>query len=199
MHKNIERYFEPCDNCGACCKTPGIFLPDQIDLLVRHLRMDREEFFRRYLIAELFTPHVESVPAFVLAPVKTDSEGNRTGSYLSDAQYARAADKNCIFRDNAAALCGVHEYKPFGCSLLICGKMTRAKPITLNKTYYYHRWINSQEILFTVFPQLVRLYQELNRLILKLPSGGLDRRISLKKGNSPHLHRDGERHERRIN
>lgn len=145
--------------------------------------MDRQEFFHRYLIAELFTPHVESAPAFVLAPVKTDCAGIRTGSCLSDARYARAVNQNCIFRDPVGARCEVHQYKPFGCSLLLCGKMTRAKAIMLNKTYYYHHWVHSQEILFSVFPQLIGLHRELLQLISNLPGKGLDRRRSLTKGN----------------
>ncbi len=184
MYKNIQTYFEPCDNCGICCKTPGIFLPEEIGPLAGHFGMDPEELFRTYLIAELFTPNVEWVPAFVLSPVLLDIKGNRTSDYLSDSSYARNRDKSCIFRNNEAAACMVHEHKPFGCSLLICGKMTRAKPLILNKTYYYHRWVNSQDILFSVFPRLKALYRDLLNLISCLPDGGLARRMSLTRSNS---------------
>jgi hypothetical protein len=42
-----------------CCRIPGIFLPREIDPVGSYLRLDRRDLFRRYLIAELFTPVME--------------------------------------------------------------------------------------------------------------------------------------------
>jgi Fe-S-cluster containining protein len=184
MYNNIERYFNACDNCGACCTIPGIFLPDQIDLLADRLNLDREQLFRKYLIAELFTPHVDSVPCFVLSPVKTIGNGLRVNNLLSDSGYADIRHAPCIFRDADSRSCSVHEHKPFGCTLLICGKMTRAKPITLNKTYYYHQWLDSQDILFSISPELGILYGKLLSALSNLPKEGRDRTAAFRKGNT---------------
>jgi hypothetical protein len=163
---------------------PGIFLPDQIDLLAGHLSLDREQLFRKYLIAELFTPNVESTPCFVISPVKAAFDGRRLGNLLSDRGYALVRREYCIFRDKAALSCGIHEHKPFGCALLICGKMTKAKPILLNKAYYYHRWLDSQAILFSVFPELGNMYERLLDAVLNLPPQGKARTKALMRGNA---------------
>ena len=89
MFKNPGLYFESFDNCGDCCRIPGIFLPPEIDPLGNHLGMDREELFRRFLIAELFTPAVKLSPAFVISPVK-QTGGKRYADLLSDHGYAHA-------------------------------------------------------------------------------------------------------------
>jgi Fe-S-cluster containining protein len=182
MFKNPERYFGSCDNCGDCCRIPGIFLPPEVDLLGNHLGMDREELFRRFLIAELFTPTVKSSPAFVISPVK-QAGGKRYADLLSDHGYVRALRQTCIFRDGGTRSCGVHGVKPFGCTLLICGKMTKARPIMLNKTYYYHRWAGAQDILFSIFPKLERVYRNLLEAVGNLPDDDAGRRAALKKGN----------------
>jgi Fe-S-cluster containining protein len=184
IYQNLEQYFGPCENCGDCCAIPGIFLPHEIDLLGNHLQLDRENLFRTYLIAELFTPHAESVPAFVISPVKTISHGGRDEMFLSDGRYARVRDAACIFRNSAARSCGIHEHKPFGCTLLICGRMTKARPLMLNKTYYYHRWLDSQAILFSIFPGLAPLYQRLIETVSPLPMPGKNRIAALAKGNA---------------
>jgi Fe-S-cluster containining protein len=184
VYNNIERYFNACDHCGECCTLPGIFLPDQIDLLANHLNIDREELFRKYLIAELFTPHVESVPCFVISPVKAAASGLRENNLLSDSNYAHIRDAPCVFRDKDSRSCRVHEHKPFGCTLLICSKMTMARPIVLNKTYYYHRWLGSQNILFSIFPELGTLYERLLDALSNLPKEGNERKAAFRKGNA---------------
>lgn len=163
---------------------PGIFLPHEIDLLGAHLQLDRESLFRTYLIAELFTPHVESIPAFVISPVRTVPSGDRDERLLSDGDYSRGAGNACVFRRRAARTCSIYEYKPFGCSLLICGRMTKAKPLLLNKTYYYHRWLDSQAILFSIFPELAPLYRKLLDTVSPLPEPGKGRMSALAKGNT---------------
>lgn len=184
IYQDLEQYFGPCENCGACCAIPGIFLPHEIDLLGNHLHLDRENLFRTFLIAELFTPNVESAPAFVISPVKTIPNGARNEKFLSDGPYAKIRNTACIFRNSAAHSCSIHDHKPFGCSLLICGKMTKARPLILNKTYYYHRWFDSQAILFSIFPELALLYRKLLETVFPLPMPGKNRSAALLKGNA---------------
>lgn len=162
---------------------PGIFLPHEIDLLGAHLQLDRESLFRTYLTAELFTPHVESIPAFVISPVRTVPNGDRDERFLSSGDNPRRAGDTCIFRRKAARSCSIYEYKPFGCSLLICSRMTKARPLMLNKTYYYHRWLDSQTILFSIFPELAPLYRKLLDTVSPLPDPGKSRMAALAKGN----------------
>lgn len=103
---------------------------------------------------------------------------------LSDRKYALVRRKQCIFRDSASSSCRVHDHKPFGCTLLICGKMTNAKPIFLNKTYYYHQWMDSQDILFSIFPELGTLYGKLLDVLSRLPARGDARTSALLQGNA---------------
>jgi Fe-S-cluster containining protein len=180
----LESHFEACDNCGSCCSIPGIFLPHEIDLLADRLMLDRAGLFRTYLIAELFTPDVESAPAFVIAPVKAAPDGGRETKLLSDSAYAGIKGARCIFRSGPARRCGIHAHKPFGCALLICRKMTKAGPLLLNKTYYYHRWIESQTILFSIFPGLERIYGKLCDTVSPLPLVRKSRNAALTEGNA---------------
>jgi hypothetical protein len=103
---------------------------------------------------------------------------------LSDGHYTEVRDEACIFRRRAARSCSIHAHKPFGCSLLICGRMTKAKPLMLNKTYYYHRWLDSQTILFSIFPELAPLYRKLIETVSPLPMPGTSRIAALTEGNA---------------
>jgi hypothetical protein len=127
---------------------------------------------------------VESVPVFLLSPVKTLPGGGRYDKFLSDTQYARSRDGMCVFRNTREGSCSIHAEKPFGCTLLICGKMTKAKPLVLNKTYYYHHWIDAQEIIFSIFPPLASLHRKLVRALSPLPLPGSSRRAALMTANA---------------
>lgn len=183
MYKDLEKYFNDCQNCGERCRVPGIFLPAQIEALAEHLDISSEELFRRYLIAELFTPNVNSAPVFVISPVMADSEGYRLSNRLFDSEYAATQDLHCIFRDNETRSCIIHKFKPFGCNLLICGKMTKARPITLNKTYYYHKWLDSQGIIFSIFPGLGAEHEKLLAAVSNLSEDEEKRAEKLDRGN----------------
>lgn len=54
----------------------------------------------------------------------------------------------------------------------------------LNKTYYYHQWLESQSILFSIFPELDPLYRKLLEAVSPLPMPGKNRTTALQKGNS---------------
>lgn len=169
IYKDLDKYFEKCLNCGECCKIPGVLLPEQIDILANHFNFSRRQLFDRYLIAELCAPNDSFVPAFVLSPVKVDVHGNRLPNRIFDDEYVKIRHLNCIFRNNEAKVCSIHSIKPFACALLICAKMTKDKSIELNKTHYYYKWINSQDIVFSMFPELVVIYQRLIETISQMP------------------------------
>ena len=120
----------------------------------------------------------------MISPVKTIPNGTRHEKFLSDSPYAMVRNAACVFRNSAAHSCSIYGHKPFGCSLLICDKMTRAKPLMLNKTYYYHQWFNSQAILFSIFPELAPLYRKLLKTVFPLPMPGKNRAAALLKGNA---------------
>ena len=183
MNKNPEQCFEACSNCGECCRIPGIFLPREVDPLGSYLGLDRKELFRRYLIAELFAPNAASPPVFVISPVKTRSSGERCDHFLSDHAYAHDLKQQCIFRDPQARSCTIYGVKPFGCSMLMCGKMTKAGPLLLRKTYYYHQWSRSQHILFSVFPALEEVYQRLLNAVMERTGDKGERTAALMRGN----------------
>ena len=114
-------------------QSPGILLPEQIAALRgAHHNLNQDQLFRKYLIAELFTPHIGSVPAFVLSPVTMSANGRRQPDYLTHHGGSVAGKQHCIPRDNLTRSCTTHACKPFGCDLLICAKMTKAKAILLN-------------------------------------------------------------------
>lgn len=54
----------------------------------------------------------------------------------------------------------------------------------LNKTYYYHQWLESQSMLFSIFPELAPLYRKLLEAVSPLPRPGKNRTAALMKGNS---------------
>jgi len=162
---NLNKYFQPCINCGECCKVPGVFIPEQIDILAKHFNLSRRQLFDRCLIAEFCAPNDSCTPVFVLSPVKVDASGNRLPQKMFDTAYINIRDLNCIFRDIKANRCSIHDYKPFACSLLLCPKMTKDKSISLEKSFYYHKWKETQEIVFSMFPGLDSIYAKLNESV----------------------------------
>lgn len=154
IYKNLERYFNPCINCGECCKIPGVFLPEQISTISAHMKIDTEELFKKFLIAEICSLNDTMTPVFVLSPVKVDEKGERYPLHFMDTNYINVRDKFCIFRDNQNKMCTIHENKPFACALLICEKMTADKSLSLEKSFYFHKWKNQQDIIYSVFPEL---------------------------------------------
>ncbi len=119
-----------------------------------------------------------------MSPVKVLPDGVRQEKFLADNAYAHNRNGLCIFRSTLDRSCRIHAHKPFGCTLLICGKMTRAKPLMLNKTYYYHQWHDSQEIVFSIFPGLASLHRKLVETISPLPMPGRRRTAALTAANA---------------
>lgn len=165
IYKNLERYFNPCINCGECCKTPGVFLPEQIYTLSEHLKLDIESLFQTYLIAEICSPNDKTTPVFVLSPVKVDEKGNRYPFHFMDTNYINAQDKLCIFRDTQNKVCKIHKNKPFACALLICQKMTMDKSLSLEKSFYFHKWKDNQDIILSIHPELKDVCEKLEHSV----------------------------------
>jgi hypothetical protein len=145
-----------------------MFLPEQIDVLARHLNLTRKELFAGYLIAEMCAPTdcytlpTDCVtPVFVLSPVKAQGGGKRLTQRLFDIPYIQITDHHCIFRDRQNNRCSIHEIKPFECAVMLCCRMTKDKPMYLGKSYYYHKWKDAQEIPLSLFPELRPLYKKL--------------------------------------
>ncbi|MHC9544565.1 MAG: YkgJ family cysteine cluster protein [Vulcanimicrobiota bacterium] len=163
-------YVDQCTNCGECCKTPGIFLPEQIEVLAAHFSMTEKELCERYLIVQLCTlsDHFVSPadcvpPVFILSPVKADIEGKRLPQRFYDSSYSQIRDLHCIFRDNTLKRCSIQDIKPFECSLTACSYMTKDNPIFLGKRFYHHKWKDAQETVTAIFPELEPLYQKLKQ------------------------------------
>jgi len=175
IYKNLDRYFDDCQNCGGCCTVPGMFLPEQIDVLAAHLGISGSELFSRYLIAEMCAPrdcYTASqdfvAPIFVLSPVKVDSAGKRLPDRLFNNEYIYRNNHHCIFRDMQKHRCSIHKFKPFECAVMLCPVMTRDNPVYLGKTYYYHKWKDQQELIFSLIPELKPAHMKLKNSIYRM-------------------------------
>lgn len=123
--------------------------------------MDEGILFRKCLIAELFTPGGGLAPLFILSPAKIDASGTISDTIFADGEYHRIRNQHCIFWQVQGHVCNIYEKKPFGCSLLLCAKMTGSEPVLLRKTFYYNKWIGHQDIIFNIFPGLEKQYLRL--------------------------------------
>jgi Fe-S-cluster containining protein len=175
IYKNLDRYFDDCQNCGGCCTVPGMFLPEQIDILAEHFSMSRAELFSRYLIAEMCAPKDSygapgdfTAPVFVLSPVKVGPDGKRSPLRLFNNEYIYSKNTHCIFRETKKHRCSIHRVKPFECAVMLCPAITRDNPVYLGKAYYYHKWKDQQEIIFSVFPELRSHFMKLKNSLYRM-------------------------------
>ncbi len=147
-----------------------MFIPEQIEVLAAHFRITEKELFERYLIAQLWAPSDKFAsptdcvtPVFILSPVKADDEGKRMPQRFYDSSYDQVRNLRCIFRENAKKICGIHDLKPFECSLTACPYMTKDNSMFLGKSFYYHKWKDAQETVMAIFPEIRHLYQKLEQ------------------------------------
>lgn len=159
--ETIGDYFRPCSNCGDCCKIPGLFLPQQVEGLAEHFGISARELFDRHLIAELGHAGDNKPVVLVLSPVKMDRAGTRLPHRIIDAEYSSIRDHYCIFYDTRERKCTIHAMKPFDCDTMLCAKMTGSKPFSLDKGYFYHQWVQRQDLVHSMFPGLGRLHASL--------------------------------------
>lgn len=161
IYRNLELYFDPCINCGDCCKVPGVFLPQQIEALAAHFGMGNKELFNRYLVAELYAPDEHSTPVFMLSPVKARIDGSRLPQRVFDPAYLQVRYLHCIFRDGVARTCTIDAVKPFECAAMLCQKMTGDNPFYVDKAYFYRKWKHAQDLVFDIFPDLRAVWERL--------------------------------------
>jgi Fe-S-cluster containining protein len=166
----MYKYVEECTHCGDCCETPGMLLPEQIDVLARHFNMTGKELFDHYLIIQMWAPtHGFGrpddcvAPVFVVSPVRAKRDGNRFPQMIYDLSYSKIHNLHCIFRDMNKNRCSIHEIKPFECTLTACPRMTKDRSIYLGKSFYYHKWKDSQALVFSVYPELRPMYKKLKK------------------------------------
>lgn len=80
-----------CEKCKECCKREsGWFLPDEVEIAAKYLKLPREKFVKQYC-----KEHFEN-DVFALSP--------KTKSHSTE----------CIFLD-AKGLCKIHPIKPYEC------------------------------------------------------------------------------------
>jgi Fe-S-cluster containining protein len=163
-------YIVQCANCGECCRTPGLFLPEQMEAFAAHFGIGLREVFDRYLIAQLWmpsdifrSPSDCVTPVLVLAPVKADGAGKRAPQRCCDQSYMQMGDLHCIFRDNEGKKCTIYSVRPFECSLSACSYMTKDSPMSLGRRYYYHKWKDWQDPVLSIFPEIRPLYEKLEQ------------------------------------
>lgn len=77
-----------CERCGNCCRRPGVvhFTPGDVARAARFLELSPREFRRQYLMKE-------------------------DGDWILEGR----PDEGCIFFDDAAKACLIHEAKPMQC------------------------------------------------------------------------------------
>jgi Fe-S-cluster containining protein len=167
LYNELKNYIDDCSLCGECCSIPGILLPEQITILTEHFKLNPRQLLDKYLIAELCAPKDSPLPVFLLSPVKVDDKGERFSNKIIDHDYHAIRDKKCIFLDSSNR-CSIHDIKPFGCSMLLCKKMTHGNSICFDKQFYYHRWKDHQQIIFSIFPELETPLIEIQRSILDI-------------------------------
>jgi len=168
----MQNCLEKCTHCGECCKIPGILLPGQIDVLGGQLGLVRKELFDRYLIAQLCaasdsyaSPDDCLAPVFVVTPVRVGKNGNRLPQRIHDIAYGQARHLHCIFRDRVNNRCSIYQIRPLECAVTLCSHMTGDKPLFLERRFYYNKWKDNQEIVFSALPELRPLYEKLERSV----------------------------------
>jgi Fe-S-cluster containining protein len=79
-----------CEECQSLCQhEPGWFMPDEIELVARHLEMKSEDFLSTY--AQL----------------------HETGGIIACSPRFLVREKRCIFFEGGR--CRIHEVKPYEC------------------------------------------------------------------------------------
>jgi Fe-S-cluster containining protein len=110
-----------CTRCQkACTSSPGWFRPQEIARLARHLELDVETTFRRFLaIGTVRVPDGRDLHGIM--PHKL-LDRKKPGSKWKLAEMAR--DGRCIFYDRGQ--CTIHAVRPFECARATHGGMDRA-------------------------------------------------------------------------
>ncbi len=153
--------FNPCQQCGECCKTPCDLIPSDLPLLLDKFDMPLPDFFKKYLIALIVASPKYADEVLIMVPVRIDASGNRPKKFIADAEYLQTQGQ-CIFLNKNQ--CGIHEQKPFGGRFLQCAKITGSVSIQLSKNQYFAYWVNNQHLFELIFPGVKDISNELNAI-----------------------------------
>jgi len=168
--------FNPCQQCGECCKTPCDLIPSDLPPLLEKFKLNLPDFFKKYLIALIVASPKYAEEVLMMVPVKVDASGNRTKKFLADTEYLQTKGQ-CIFLKKKQ--CGIHKLKPFGGCFLQCAKITGSVSIQLSKNQYFAYWVNNQHLFEYIFPGFENIFSELNTIFQKKND------IFAKLGNTP--------------
>lgn len=153
--------FNPCQQCGECCKTPCDLIPSDLPPLLEKFKMDLPDFFKKYLIALIVASPKYADEILMMVPTRVGTTGGRPEKFLADTEYLQSKGQ-CIFLENNR--CGIHELKPFGGRFLQCAKITGSVSIQLSKNQYFAYWVNNQHLFELIFPGFEVISSELNTI-----------------------------------
>lgn len=144
-----------CDNCGVCCKNPGLLLPADLNKIQDYLGIKSKELLDKYLILLLIKKDESWI--YAIAPRKKRRKDRVVGYNYN------LSNKKCVFWKKG---CVINEVKPYGCSVLVCNKMSD-KEVTQDYGKLLEKWSNSQETVYEIIPKLrnVKSLTELSKLM----------------------------------
>lgn len=126
-----------CLKCSACCKFPGMFLPNEID---KFLEFNSKKDLLLHILDD------ENKLIFGLEPRKKGTQKNKVATHT----YFNSIFK-CKFLKNKECL--IHDIKPYGCRVLECKRMQENEIIQdFNKLK--KEWCKNQKIVYDLFPEL---------------------------------------------
>jgi Fe-S-cluster containining protein len=103
-----------CRDCrAACLNSPGWFTPDQIAPLARHLKLDVDEVFTRYLAVGV-TQMPGGAQRHGVMPHKL-RDGKKPGSLWTLAELAQPG--RCVFFDRGR--CTIYPVRPYECARMM--------------------------------------------------------------------------------
>ncbi len=168
--------FNPCQQCGECCKIPCDLIPSDLPPLLKKFNMSLPDFLKKYLIALIIASPKYADEVLMMVPARVDSLGNRTKKFIADNECLETKGK-CIFLERNK--CSIHELKPFGGRFLLCAKITGSVSIQLSKNQYFAYWVHNQHLFESIFPGFAKIFDELNAIFQK------KNEIFAKQGKTP--------------
>lgn len=123
-----------CFKCSSCCRFPGMFLPDEINIFLKSYSKD-------YIVLHLLS---KKDMIFGLEPTK------KKGSKIATYEYYMSFSKCKFLKWNK---CTIHNNKPYGCRVLECTRMTKDEKIQ-NYNLLLNEWKKNQKIIYNLYPEL---------------------------------------------
>ncbi len=117
-----------CNRSGVCCwKRPGQLTQEDLKRLAGAMGVSEREFFRTYCAVDEFDRGI-----CVILRRK-----HQTGGKWISAEESFSIESPCVFLDDEARVCEVHEIKPSECAVYQCW----AKPDTEVQVRWTHEQI----------------------------------------------------------